>query len=409
MRSPWRSVPAAGGFRLGLRKGRCGSKEAPAFPLPILVRGAAHQPRAHPPSFLKTQIAQSSIQQRGFTHLVPKLAEPAPAAAQQESDSENFWRVSADDSVFWDNYVSTRPSYSPAFYNEIYSHHAAHSSSWELAHDVGCGAGQVSAELASRFSHVVASDFNDTHLTVAQRRLQPEFPDSRISYTHTMGEELHTHHPPGSTDLIAVAEAMVLMDEHLALKSFSTLLRPKGTLAFWFYGRPTFSDPELFKTAQPLIDSIMIKNWTKVIQVPNSGPRHKAGFKRAADGMASWLDYIALDPQVWTDVKRLKWNTHATLPFFGEEACGFPIDIVRNVGKEEKVIEKTDPEWWRNDWDIAELKRYFSVLFPGFKEAPGQGDAEIDAMFAKLTELMGGEGKILQFTWPTVLVLATKK
>ncbi|OTB08088.1 hypothetical protein M426DRAFT_317193 [Hypoxylon sp. CI-4A] len=328
-------------------------------------------------------------------------------AARKEEDSENFWRVSADDSKFWEDYVSTRPKYSAAFYNEIYSHHAAHSSQWDTAHDVGCGAGQVSAELASRFSHVVASDINDTHLAVAKRRLRPDFGSDRISFTHSTGEQLAEHHAPGSTDLIAVAEAMVLMDEQVALDSFARLLRPNGTLAFWFYGRPTFSDARLRAEAQPLVDAIMVKNWATVIR--GSGERRKAGFQRAAEGMESWLDYVLLDPATWTDVRRIKWNPSATLAFFAEEACGFPIQTTSRVGPDEHVEEREDPEWWQNNWDIAELKKYFSVLFPGFKDAVGDGDAEINKWFQELEAKMGGQGKINQFTWPAVLVTATRK
>ncbi|XDG01661.1 hypothetical protein ABKA04_001276 [Annulohypoxylon sp. FPYF3050] len=341
---------------------------------------------------------------RCFSSSTATLKEQAPAA---EEDSENFWRVSADDSQFWDDYVSTRPKYNDAFYNEIYNHHKAHSSTWEIAHDVGCGAGQVSEELASRFAHVVASDINDTHLVVAKRRLQPTFSPERISYTHCMGEDIIKHHAPGSADLIAAAEAMVLMDEKVALENFQRLLRPGGTLAFWFYGRPTFSDLKLRAQAQPLIDAIMVRNWAKVIQ--GSGEKRIAGFRRAAEGMASWLDYVPLDPEAWTDVRRIKWNTSATLPFFGEEACGFPIQTTSSVKPGEHVEEREDPNWWRNDWDLAELKKYFRVLFPGFEAAIGEGDGEINRMFAELETYFEGDGKIRQFTWPAVLVTATRK
>ena len=117
---------------------------------------------------------------------------------QGQDDSENFWKVAANDSAFWNAYVSTRPNYSASFYQEIYDHHAAHSSSWQVAHDVGCGAGQVTTELATRFRHVVASDINETHLAVSKQRLQ-SLPTDRISYTHTKGEDLAAHHPQGES------------------------------------------------------------------------------------------------------------------------------------------------------------------------------------------------------------------
>ena len=207
--------------------------------------------------------------------------------------------------------------------------------------------------------------------------------------------------------MIAIAEAMVLMEERAALASFAHLLKPGGTLAVWFYGRPTFADPALYAVGQPLLDDIMVRNWAKVIR--GSGMKRQQGFKRAADGMASWLDYVPFDPAVWANVRRIKWNPHATLPFFGAEACGFDIDVVSRVRVGEQKEERVDREWWRNDWDLAALQRYFSVLFPGFKEALGDGDADIDALFRELSEKMGGERTICQFTWPAVLCLATRR
>ena len=213
---------------------------------------------------------------------------------EEEEDSENFWKVPADDSTFWSAYISTRPNYSKSFYSDIYSYHASHSSSWTLAHDVGCGAGQVAAELASHFQNIVASDNNATHLAVAQRRLSAQGLTHRIEFTHAKGEDLHSHHAAGSADLLASAEAMVLMDADAALISFAALLKPGGTLAVWFYGRPTFADAGLRERAQPLVDQIMVRNWSKVIR--GSGEQRLAGFRRAAEGMASWLDYVRFEP-----------------------------------------------------------------------------------------------------------------
>ena len=271
--------------------------------------------------------------------------------ASDDEDSENFWTVEADDTEFWDAYVSTRPNYSPSFYKLMYKHHAEHSRSYAVAHDVGCGAGQVTAELASRFSHVVASDNILHHLAVAKRRLTPLFDSSRVSYTNCTGEDLASHHPAASVDMIAAAEAIVLMDADAGLRSFATLLKSGGTLATWFYGRPTFSEPGYFNECQPILDKIMVRNWTKVIR--GSGPKRMWGFKRCADGMESWLDFVRFRQDTWLDVQRLKFNPHGTLPFFGEEACGFDIEPVSHVAEREKVVVEKDPEFWMNEWDMA--------------------------------------------------------
>ncbi|KAL8805835.1 MAG: hypothetical protein Q9182_001747 [Xanthomendoza sp. 2 TL-2023] len=339
------------------------------------------------------------------------IPEKKPLYSSQK-DSEDFWKVEADDHEFWDAYVSTRPNYSQPFYKIIHDYHSTHSSSHDLAHDVGCGAGQVTEELTAHYSHVIASDTDADHLTVAQRRLSPTFNPSRVSYTHSKAEDLATHHPPASADLIAAAEAVVLMDRDAGLASFARLLKPGGTLAAWFYGRPTFADPTLLTTAQPLLDQIMVLNWKKVIRGSSTaavGPRRAWGFKRCADAMESWLDFLPFDSTCWTDVQRWKWNTHGTLPFFGQEACGYEIHPVSHVAADvETVVEKTDEGFWGNEWDVAGLKAYFRVLFPGFREAV-EGEGEIEGLFGRLGEVMGGEGVRRRFTWPCALVLATRR
>ena len=61
-----------------------------------------------------------------------------------------------------------------------------------------------------------------------------------------------------------------------------------------------------------------------------------------------------------------------------------------------------------NTWDLAALKAYFSVLFSGFTEAIGEVDEEIGRLPHGLGEAMGGDRMARQFTWPYVLLLATR-
>lgn len=338
-------------------------------------------------------------------------------------DAVNFWKVPTDDSDFWDAYVSTRPVYSQAFYDLIFDYHARHSSTWDVAHDIGCGAGQLTAKLVPRFHHVVGSDCNDTHLAVAKRNLAKQTTrdhtgdkangdaNAHLSWTHAKGEDMHQHHPAESADLLVVAEVFPIMDEAQALYSFHTLLRPGGTLAITFYGCPTIAEPEYVASCQPLLDNIMEYHWTKALAPDGTIPTGLLSvLSQAANGMASWLDYISFSPSQWTDIIRTKWNPHAQLAFFGEKTTGIPAKHVSNIDPDlEKVVEVTDPTWWANEWTIMDLKRYFRVLFPTFEEVIGSGDEYLRGMFGELERAMGGEEKVRKFTWPVVLVLATKK
>ena len=366
---------------------------------PAISRYSAHcQPNVSPLSSARISLAVHR-----------PITSSKPFRSPQDEDSEHFWTVSASDTNFWESYVATRPKYSKSFYNLMYDHHSAHSASRALAHDVGCGAGQVAALLTTNFTHVVASDIVGAHLDVAKARLVSEIDPSRVSFTLSKGEDLALHHPAGSADMIAAAEAVVLMDTAAGLRSFATVLKPGGTLACWFYGRPTFAEAMYRERGQRLLDSIMVASWRKVIQ--GSGEKRLWGFKRCADQMASWLDYMHFPADTWTDVKRFKWNTrHGTLPFFGEEACGFEVRPASSVSEQETcLVEEEDPNFWRNEWDVQALRKYFEVLFPGFREKIAQGDEEIEGLFEQLARAMEGEGKVRSFTWPCVLVLATRK
>ena len=130
----------------------------------------------------------------------------------------------------------------------------------------GSGAGQAAAELASRIKHVIASDIEIDHLNVTRSRLKQLSIEQRISYTLSRGEDLVTKHPSQSANMIATPEAIALMDPVAALSSFATVLKPGGTLATCFYGRPTFADGDLLARARPLLDEIMVREWTNVIR-----------------------------------------------------------------------------------------------------------------------------------------------
>ena len=370
-----------------------------SYPVTSKVLAQCHQPNANLLSSARISLTAHR----------PIVTTSRRFQSSDHEDSEHFWTVPASNTAFWDAYVATRPKYSKVFYNLMYDHHTTHSTSRALAHDVGCGAGQVAAELATNFTHVVASDITDAHLDVAKARLSSKINPSRISYTLSKGEDLALHHPAGSADMIVAAEAVVLMDTGAGLRSFATVLKPGGTLACWFYGRPTFAEAVYRGRGQRLLDAIMVASWRKVIR--GSGEKRMWGFKRCADQMASWLDYMQFPADTWTDVKRLKWNTrHGTLPFFGEEACGFAVRPTSNVSQGETTLDREeDADFWRTEWDVQALKRYFEVLFPGFREKIVQGDEEIEELFGKLVRAMDGEGKTRSFTWPCVLVLATRR
>ena len=257
----------------------------------------------------------------------------------QPTDSSNVWKIESDDIAYWNLYLATRPKYSVSFFQPMYDYHELHSSSFHTAIDVGTGCGQAVPRLAQGFTHVIASDNNPGHIIEARRRLV-HLSEKQVSFAVCTGEDLASRYPPASVDFIAAAECMPLMDADVAVAGFACLLRPGGTLAMWFYGRPRFTEPTFVATCQPLLDRILDCSFRKVVS--GGGPAKRAGWQRAMRGMNSWMDDVRLPETQWWDVRRRKWNTHAELPFFGKEACDFEVEKVSNVGAGDEVTETRD-------------------------------------------------------------------
>src|SRR3954467_15316543 len=74
-----------------------------------------------------------------------------PFIMPSPSDETNFWKVaSVDESedAYWHAYEATRPNYADDnFLDIVYDYHSSKdSSSFTIAHDVGCGSGVAAAE-----------------------------------------------------------------------------------------------------------------------------------------------------------------------------------------------------------------------------------------------------------------------
>ncbi|KAL4994491.1 S-adenosyl-L-methionine-dependent methyltransferase [Aspergillus recurvatus] len=329
-------------------------------------------------------------------------------------DPKNVWKLTQQDhGSYWSGYLSTRPKYTDSFYELIYSYHAAHfhnKPTFSIAHDVGAGPGHVAADLATRFSRVIVSDINERHIEYAKQFLSSSSPSafpSRFSYCLSKAEDLSSKYPKdaGSADLVACALTVPLLDTLPALQSFHKLLKPGGTLAIWFYGRAHFAEPEYARTCQPLLDEIINHHYAGVIQ--GHGAEHTAQWRSVAERIASWLDYIPFDKGEWEDVTRYKWNSSwADLGFFTEKACGFPIDTLpRGIKEGDVVIEQDDREMWRMDWNVNELRKFVEYIFP-FERLD---EEPVRQWWTRLEKEMGGLAGRRGFSWPVVLILATKK
>lgn len=336
------------------------------------------------------------------------MSSSSAANAEPTSERPSASRTTSSSAPFdggadfeWHKYLAHRPTYSPAFYDIIWEYHQNHSSHWQLAHDVGTGPGNVAEVLAARFDRVIASDPSGHNVAVAGKRLN----HSKISFEICRAEDLPDIGGTDSedkADLIALAECIPLMDAEKAFDGFARMMRPGGTLAVWFYGKPIFGEPGQEKS-QAIYDRITAKAFERLF------PLKGTPGERGITTLATWLDDIAFPASEWTDVKRIKWNNDKPLTFIGEEYFDFKFQYKSSVGPHEILEEKMDRTFWAKEkCGIEWAKEFIDAQFP-WKNETDDIDAQLIPMFEDLEAAMGGKGSKVRISWPVVLLLATRK
>ena len=302
----------------------------------------------------------------------------------------------------WDHYMAHRPDYTASnFYDLVWDYHKRHSDSCVLAHDVGTGPGNVAEVLAKRFQRVVASDPSKSHLDTAGHRIN----HPSVTFKHCRAEDLVDAidtNDLGQADLVTVAECIPLIDAEIAMSVFAKLLRPGGTVAIWFYGRPIFADKGQEKS-QAIYEGITGKAFERVLPLKGSP------MERAFTTIASWLDVIPFPQESWTDVERIKWNNDMPLSFLDEKYFDFEVEYKSAVGPADKMDERKDRDFWaKEDYGIEWVKRFINVQWP-WKTTDDDIGAQMKPMYEELETAMGGKGSKTKIAWPVVLLLATRR
>ncbi|KAI9736906.1 MAG: hypothetical protein M1818_005957 [Claussenomyces sp. TS43310] len=315
------------------------------------------------------------------------------------------------DVAFWKTYIAARPSPKEDFFHLINAYHAAHGDSQTgVAHDVGTGPGNIAARLALYYDHVVGSDVNEAALAAAPAVVPSEYL-KRMTFVRSPAEQLASGVTPenvgrGKTDLITVSECMPLLDAPKALQAFHTLLRPGGTLAIYFYGRPIFTGSNATKC-----DAIYGRIATRVSSflLPFKGTPGFPFHARSAEALVSNLDNIAIPAEAWESVERHKWNCDYPLLFCSKEGYDFEFEPVDQRGEEETTKEVIDREFWAEDWDVERVMAYLGSVYPNYREKAGERYGELEEMLEELRAALGGGEARKTVSFPVVLILATSK
>ena len=120
-------------------------------------------------------------------------------------------------------YAAYRPTYPP----ELVTFLAGIAPRTERAIDCGCGNGQLSVLLASRFRQVVAVDASAAQIAAAQ-------PHERVVYRVAPADR--TGEADGSADLLTVAQAAHWFALDPFYEEVRRVLRPRGVVALITYG-----------------------------------------------------------------------------------------------------------------------------------------------------------------------------
>ncbi|RYG26485.1 class I SAM-dependent methyltransferase [bacterium] len=132
--------------------------------------------------------------------------------------------------MFKDHFSSVSKGYAayrPGYPDRLVEVLAEVSPGRDLALDCGCGTGQLSVLLASRFEAVVATDASAAQIQQAERH-------NRVTYRTALAEESGL--PEGSVDLITVAQAAHWFDLPKFYEEVRRVARPGAALALITYG-----------------------------------------------------------------------------------------------------------------------------------------------------------------------------
>ncbi|KAI7977445.1 hypothetical protein EIK77_007067 [Talaromyces pinophilus] len=331
----------------------------------------------------------------------------------QEAETPFLTGALTTETGFWADYIASRPSPSEDFFRVIHEYHTSHGNpTTAIAHDVGTGPGNIAERLLKYYEHVVGSDVNERALAAAPL-LIPAEKIQRLTFVKSPAEGLATDGVVpdsvgrGKTDLIIVSECIPLLDAPKALEAFHTLLRPGGTVAIYFYGRPIFTDADDSGKLNAIYDRIATRICQFLLPFKDSlgFPIHQ----RAAETLVSYLDNIAFPAAEWSDVVRYKWNYDVPLLFNSKEGYDFDFAPVDRRQGGEITKEITDRTWWQDEWDVDRVKEYLSSVYPNYQQRAGDRYREIEEGLEQLRQALGGGKSSRKVTFPVALVLATKK
>lgn len=137
-------------------------------------------------------------------------------------------------------YDDSRPNYPEPFYHELIKYHKEKGGTTQLAVDIGCGSGFVTFKLLEYFDHVIGTDPSSNMILQCQSHIPQSSENKFIEFSIGSAESHPSTTMPNSVDLITGAECCHWVDHAKFFTESARVLKPNGTLAYWFYKDPVF-------------------------------------------------------------------------------------------------------------------------------------------------------------------------
>ncbi|KAL2069515.1 hypothetical protein VTL71DRAFT_14194 [Oculimacula yallundae] len=292
----------------------------------------------------------------------------------------------------WEEYIRYRPMYPESYWRRIFQYHDSHNGKYEVAHDVGAGAGVATQYIAPKFEKIIVSDPNDGYVKIASDRLisQYGYPESKFTFLQEGGEKSSVE--SGTVDLIIMCEAIHWTDIELAVKDFARQLKPGGTLAVSHYGRPRMVD-------NPAAQKV----WDKLFDIWAEGSFNTDEVHaRALQASMTGLDTVPVPKEDWEEgALRVRINTRGDGKAF-YIGRGHTDPLPNRVGEGDKRIYIEDDE----DWIYEKSVEWLKGMLISFVPAPREED--VRSLWDEM-EVAVGKGKNVKCSWPVVQLLATKR
>ena len=300
-------------------------------------------------------------------------------------------KIFARDEAFWNNYLKGRPKPPQSLFDRIYAYHEQHGGKFGTAHDVGAGNGPYSAQLRSRFNHVIVSDIVAENVQFAESRLGTK----GFSYRAAKVEEADDI-PEGSVDLVFATNVLHFVDQNVALESISKQLRPGGTFAGAGFGPALFNDAKV----QDVWNRISQQGGRVLLKTADQPEQTIRVMKRSQDGYnnAPLDEKFFLPGAQRVHLNMGKGGITGLLP---PELAGDFDEPVYTGPNDVEVFE--NEEGWSFDWTLEDFKEHFGS-FPHSKEDP----AAFVELWNELDELLKNKSR-LDGVFPAKLILATRR